>query len=213
MPQLWESRIRNKTRKSSRMDARGIPPLCSKYTICCSDGRWGGGYPIQSWTGKEGTPSLFRQGSTLSSPPWGVPKSQMRYSHPGLEGVLPLPLPARDYGMGYPPERTWDQLKYYGMEILWDGYGYPPVERQTLVKTVLFPPFGWGRGKNYCKTTSYPLKKTSIFQNPLQISISSFIVDFLREGHYLDWDSVVFVIVIYRCIWLRWEMSAFHRSM
>ena len=36
-------------------------------------------------------------------------------------------------GMGYAPERTWDQWKYYGMEIIWDGDRYPPrgVNRQT----------------------------------------------------------------------------------
>ena len=61
-----------------------------------------------------------------------------QYTPPPGTGV-PLPL-GRDLGpvTEEPPERTWNQWKYYGMEmgtprkdmgpveVLWDGDGYPP---------------------------------------------------------------------------------------
>ena len=44
--------------------------------------------------------------------------------------------------LGYPLERTWDQWKYYGMEM---GYTRVWTDRQTLVKAVPSPSFGCGR--------------------------------------------------------------------
>ena len=86
-----------------------------------------------------GTPSL---GTTQSWPGQGVPHPRTRgCPHPRIGGWYPgvppspdldrgypipgqggAPIPGLGVGiLGYPPERTWDQWKYYGMEI-----GYSP---------------------------------------------------------------------------------------
>ena len=84
-----------------------------------------GGVPIpncERHTLSCGTPSPNLAGGTPSWPGWGYP-------------ILGYPL-----GLGYTPERTWDQWKYYSMEMeypwkrAWDQcnyygveMGYPPV--------------------------------------------------------------------------------------
>ena len=49
--------------------------------------------------------------------------------------------------MGYPPERTWDQWKYYGMEI---GYPLSLVNRQTPVKAVPRTTYAGGNNEEPC---------------------------------------------------------------
>ena len=133
------------TRQSSCVNTRGIPPAVYQVLplLSYSTGvppslaggvpyRWMGRYPIS--------------GQGVSHPWWGVPYPWMgRYPpyldrgypiltwlghpHPDLD-LARVPSPRRDLGsvigiplqsLGYPPERTWDQWKYYGMEM-----GYPP---------------------------------------------------------------------------------------
>ena len=105
--------------------------LCEhkKHTTCCvastcsaglSPGV-GRGYPIQSVM--EGTPG-YPLNCDLG---------------PDLAGV-------RVWRWGTQPERAWDQWKYYGMEILWNGYGVTPppphVNRHTPIKKYLPHSFG-----------------------------------------------------------------------
>ena len=94
-----------------------IPPVLS----------WPGGYPILGcWVPVLGYPILTWQG--VPHPRVGVPV--LGYLHLELAGVTPPPVWTwpeyplrRELGpvTGLPPERTWDQLKYYGMKM-----GYPP---------------------------------------------------------------------------------------
>ena len=75
------------------------------------------GYPIPGW--EEGV--LPSWGTSPSWPGWGVP-------HPWTGGY-----PCPDLGpvTGVPLERTWDQWKYYGMEI-----GYPPRKYMEPVEVL-----------------------------------------------------------------------------
>ena len=85
----------------------------------------GGGYPIPDW---ECTPSWVPPHPDLSG--GGTPSLDREY-HPGLR----YPQKGNwDQSLGYPPppERTWDQWKYYGMEK-----GYPPGCEQT--ENITFP--------------------------------------------------------------------------
>ena len=117
-------------------------PSCSKYSLCghrsimggvphpwpgvppCSD--LAGGYPTPG-QGYPGIPPIL----TSLGVPWVLPGRDLE------------PVEVLWDGDGVPPERTWDQLKYYGMEM---GY-LPPrgVDRQAPVKTVPSPSFGCGR--------------------------------------------------------------------
>ena len=138
------SEIITNTGKSSCMNARGIPPAHSKYSLCCSVLVGGGWYPIlswsedtliQSWSGG-GTPfSPEQEGVTHLVPNrgypiqscWGVPQLN-------LTGIHPV-----GYWMRVPPpqEGTLDQ-----------ALGYHLVNRQTPVKTVPSPLLRNAGGKN-----------------------------------------------------------------
>ena len=92
------------------------------------------GYPIHDW----GTPQPPSWPSQGVSHPWlgYLPQSGPGWGTP-LEGTW-------DKSLGYLSERTWDQLKYYGM-----GMGTPPgVNRQTPVKTVPSHRVTYAGGKN-----------------------------------------------------------------
>ena len=95
-------------------------PPHSNYSLCC---------PIL--------------GGGLTRPWWGsVPHPWWGY--PILGTVLPCPDLVRGYP-GVPPERTWDQWKYYGMKM---GYPPPPgVDWQTNWKYSLGSYFVRGRQK------------------------------------------------------------------
>ena len=102
-------------------------------------------------------PHLWTWGHPI--PGWGIPPSGPNQGTPCLDltGISPhldlagVQPPVRDLGavtglppaswegtwdqsLGYPQKRTWDQWKYYGMEV---GY-HPPSPRcgQTPMKTV-----------------------------------------------------------------------------
>ena len=107
--------------------ARGGTHLCPGWGVSLPGWGRGGGLPHACpWD----IPSLPGQGAPHPSTGWGGHHSDL--------AEIP------------PPQRTWDQWKYYGMEmeyplppgkdmvpveVLWDGDGVPPVNRQTPVKT------------------------------------------------------------------------------
>ena len=117
------------------MNVRGISPAAYQVLSLLS---YLGGYPIL-WG--------------YSIPGQGIPHSRT--------GVLPQkdigPVEVLWDGDGVPPERTWDQWKYYAMEmgyprkdmgpveVLWDGDGVPP-ERT------------WDQWKYYAMEMGYPRK-------------------------------------------------------
>ena len=109
----------------------GIPAV-TYPSISCS--WWGGGrtpscprlrmgyHPVLSdMRGGGGAHTLLDLGFNPSYPGEGEGSSP---SFPGQEGVTP----------SLPPERTWNQWKYYEMELWYPPP--PPVNRQTPVKAV-----------------------------------------------------------------------------
>ena len=82
------------------------PDLAGGYPILTWPGdpilSWPGGYQILTWPGG-GTPG------------WVSPHLELGYPHLGLVTVIPS-------------ERTWDQWKYYGMEM---GVPHPKIGHQT----------------------------------------------------------------------------------
>ena len=88
------------------------------------------GYPILTWSGVY--PIAFLPGGTPSWPGWrGTP------SWPGQSFLPSWP------GYGTPKEVTWDQWKYYGIEM---GYSPPSLlADRCLWKHNLLPSFGCGR--------------------------------------------------------------------
>ena len=70
-------KIKLKTRKSSCVSARGIPPAAVLFRLAippCPDLGWGGGYPhpvLAIGAGGGGTPILYRCGATLIQSQWG----------------------------------------------------------------------------------------------------------------------------------------------
>ena len=87
------------TRQSSYVNTGGIPPARGKYSAAVLSQ----GYP----TPGRDTPSLA-----------GAPHPYQGLPHP-ISDMGPVEV-LWD-GDGVPPERTWDQWKYYGMEM-----GLPP---------------------------------------------------------------------------------------
>ena len=100
--------------------ARGVPLSCG--TTPSWPGR---GYPIPGWGC---TPVI---GYPLSWPSWGYPI--MGYPYPDYGPVTGVysrkdlgPVEVLCNGDGVPPERTWNEWKYYGMEM---GYPLPRCEQ------------------------------------------------------------------------------------
>ena len=103
VPEIISPTNKYRTRKSSCVNARGTPPPCSKYSLCCSV--WGvprvppwtwDGVPPRTWHG-------VPPGPGMGYPPyldlgWGTPP------YLDLGWGTPLPRP----GMGYPHTWTWD---------------------------------------------------------------------------------------------------------
>ena len=96
--------IRLLTRKSSCVNARGIPTAAYQVLHLLSYPGEGG---TPSLAGEEGVPPILTWDQSLGSPP---ERTWDQWKYYGME-------------MGYPRERTWDQWKYYGMEV---EMGYPP---------------------------------------------------------------------------------------
>ena len=131
---------RTLTRKSSCVNARGIPPAAQQVHALLV--RWWGGYPSLGGVPQVGAPLLgggTLGGPPLGYPPWldGVPPSQLDgVPPPGqLDGVPPLVS-----WMGYPPGQL-DGVPPHQL----DGVpppgqldGVPPlnVNRHTPMKTV-----------------------------------------------------------------------------
>ena len=80
------------------------------------------GYPIQSWLG--GSPPVLA-GHTPTC-------SSLEVPYPVLVAIMSWPRDTPMSGTRVPPERPWDKWK----NVLWDGDGLPPVDRQIAVKTV-----------------------------------------------------------------------------
>ena len=130
----------------------------------------GGGYP-SPWQRAPQSRQVGSPGEGYSSPGWmGYPIPNLGNKPiwiipqgKNLETITGVPLPqVRNLGpaTGYPPERAWDQWKYYGMkmgylredirpvEALWDRDGVTPtlgVNGQTPVKTLSSPSFWCGQ--------------------------------------------------------------------
>ena len=124
------------------MNTRGKPPA-ARQVLSLLFCRGGGEVPhlvLARGGGTLSRPCLV--GVPMSSPCRGLPLTWPGWvPQPGLDGVQ---------------ERTWDQWKYYGIEI-WDGYGLhppppPPVNGQTPVKTLPFPIFRIAGG-NYARVS------------------------------------------------------------
>ena len=104
---------------------------------------WSGYPPVWTWLGYP--PVWTWPGYPSSGSGWGTPQ----------EG-------AWNQSLRYPPERTWDQLKYYEMEmgtprkdmgpveVLWDGEGVlpSPVWTNKQTETITFPHPSEAGGKN-----------------------------------------------------------------
>ena len=113
----------NKTRKFSCLNVRGIPPPCSKCSLCCclqmgvvvphpvldlggtpSSPGWGStlGYPPPTWTWDGVAPPAWTWDGYPPSPPPGPGMGYPPHHHQ-LDGVPPLLPPGP--GMGYPPPK------------------------------------------------------------------------------------------------------------
>ena len=145
---IWHHELQTVTRKSSCVNARGIPP-CSEYSFCCPNWvpppqqgtpilTWlGGGVPRLGWVPYLGTPQAGYPPPGLT---WGVPylgalawnpppgqgtpwqdTPPAGYPHPGPGRVPPPPAgPGRVPPLGVCPMAFWEMLQ----SIM--GYGYPP---------------------------------------------------------------------------------------
>ena len=108
------------------MNARGIPTAAYQLLHLLS---YPGGYPIP---GQE-EPHTWLQGYPILD--WGTPRKRPGTSHWGTPRKDMGPVEVLWDGDGVSPERTWDQWKYYGMEM-----GYPPgvwTDKQT--ENITFP--------------------------------------------------------------------------
>ena len=170
----WK-RIISRTRKSYCVNARGISStpyavLSRGYPIPSPGVYPIPGTPILTWLG--GTPSWVPSILTWGYPILGTPHPDLAWGHPILGTPHPIvghplyrtgvPHPGRDLGpvAGIPPERTWYQWKYYGMEM-----GYPPspdVDRQTPVKTVPSCRTRYAGGKNMLRLSGSVVTQASL---------------------------------------------------
>ena len=168
-----------RTRKSSCVNARGIPPATYQVLHILS---YPGGYPIPGWEvphpgyppiltwpggtlpldGGVGYPILGYP-SPLFWPGQGVPypwAGGREYPILGTPSPILTWPPIQEWGTPWkgngtshwstPSQgpwtshwgtpRTWDQWKYYGMEM-----GYPGCELTNKLKLLPSPSFGWGR--------------------------------------------------------------------
>ena len=144
-------------------------PPRSKYSLCCPilgggvPHSWLGRYPIPGkgvshlwpgWYPNLGYPFpilIWLGGTPYSGTP--CPDLVGRGGTPSWEGTW-------DQSLGYPPERTWDQWKYYRMEM-----GYPPERTWDQWKyyrmEMGYPPERtWDQWKYYGMEMGYPLART-----------------------------------------------------
>ena len=151
------------TRKSSCVNARGIPPAV--YQVSSAVLSWGGGGLPHPWLG--GTQSLDRE---YLIPCWGTPFLARGYPIPVrgfpylaggtpslARGMVPYPIsgwevphpwldvsPYLDLARaplslpwpGYPQEGTWDQSLGYPLERTWDQWKYYGMQILRVKKTV-----------------------------------------------------------------------------
>ena len=114
---------------------------------------WVGGYPILGQgvptTGwgypmpGRGTPSNLAE-VPPSRPDWGTPDLDLARCLPSGPGWGTALEGTWDQSLGYPPERTWGQWKYYEMEM-----GYHSLYEQT----------------DACKNSTFPAVKNTYFSH------------------------------------------------